>query len=130
MTIKNANISIELHFKTEWGTRTPILYAEVPHAPQTGEHVKIEVLPETATRKNIGQTDVFFRFHGIIVVSIFVPQGKGTARVRELADEVNKIFLGEQVGTIKIYDVDIARDAYDGWLVWKMFFNTKRDEVF
>jgi hypothetical protein len=130
MTIKAANISIESAFATQWGSRTPILYAEVPYAPQTGEHVKIEVMPETATRKNLGQTDVFFRFHGVIVISIFVPQGTGTARIRELADAATDIFLGRKIDSVKIYNVDMTRDAYDGWLVWKLFFNTKRDEIF
>lgn len=130
MTIEAANKSIESAFTDEWGTTTPIIYAEVPYSPPTTEHVKIEVLPETATRKNLSQTNVLFRFHGTIVVSIFVSQGTGTKKIRELADKVTEIFLGKQIGSIKIYNVDMTRDAYDGWLVWKLFFNTKRDETF
>lgn len=96
--------AIESRFATQWAASdywaTPVAYEgvefRVPDPPS--EHVRFFVRSGNCDQITLGGPGgtVTDRYSGVIIASIFMPLGQGTARARAIAEAVSGIFTRAQ----------------------------------
>lgn len=93
--------SITSRFQTQWGSTTPVKYANHSYVAQEGTtHVCIYILPAICMQVSLGDTQTY-RTTGIITVNVYVPLNVGTKIPIELADTAAAIFRGKQFSDIQ-----------------------------
>lgn len=116
MTLDADNIAIESRFETQWGLTTPVAYMNVEFDPPRGSPwVRLSVLPGGEGQIELGNPSLD-RHVGIIDVSIFTPEGKGTKQARELAEQAAAVFRKASFSGILCRNPDVTTvGVMDGW---------------
>lgn len=121
--------AIEAHFTTEWASRTPISYEEVPYTPiAETAYVAIWINAGSAIQVSF---PAGYRYTGIVQVDINCPLNVGTKVISEHADVVSPIFMGQQVSsgsqTISFRSLSVFKTSVGDWKRWSMTFEMWRD---
>jgi len=121
MSFADERATIESHFLTGWGTLTPVEIAGVPSQnPPATAYIRLGI--RSGTREPASLPAEWIRSNGLVVVDVFAPDGQGSIRDRELADQVASVLDLRQlhspgVRTIRFGVTSIIEDlnATPGW---------------
>ena len=116
MSFATARRDIEGRLTANWAT-TSIAYDNVPFKTPSDSTswVRLRIFEENVTRLNIGNPGTH-RVSGLIVVEIFVPQGRGTQTVRGYADTIAAVFRDQQFSGITCREATPRSvGEYEGW---------------
>lgn len=108
MSYASERATIESHFATAWGTRTPItydgrtmnLYGDDKRAIYN--QVRLTILNGEGRQASIGAPGSnVARYAGVVAIQIFTEGGKGTAASRVYEDHVSDAFRNKTAGAIR-----------------------------
>lgn len=92
-TNQTERATCESLFATGWGSTTPIDYENVPFtAPSAAPWVRIVIRPGPAVTGGTTGSTALNVTTGRVWVQVFVPEGTGTDKARQLADSAASIF--------------------------------------
>jgi hypothetical protein len=100
MSFAAERATIESHFATAWGTRTPVGFDG--HAfTAVKNSVRLTILDGEARQASIGAPGAnVARYAGVVAIQIYTEGGKGTATSRVYEDHVSDAFRNKTVGAI------------------------------
>lgn len=103
MTLASATTAIFTTLSASWATATPIAYPNHPFVPpQRGYWIRPVIKVVTTNVAELGDVDsgaVGLR-DGLLMVSLFCPQGDGTKTLNLLADRLERIFRRADVDNV------------------------------
>lgn len=93
MSFADAQKAVENRFMDRWGSTSKIRYEnqDWPDPKKDPDFVTITLIEATGTKIELRQR-ALTRYSGLIVLQVFVKEGKGTGRTSEYADKFGDIF--------------------------------------
>lgn len=95
--LQDERLALSSHLKTNF-TTIPIKWENRPFDQDIKEFVEIFIRPGKATPTSISNTQISYERIGLLILSVFTPKGTGTDRNKEIADELEELFLKETIG--------------------------------
>jgi len=98
--------SIVSYFETQWANRTPVVYENKSYSPSTrASWIRFRVFDGLKIPASIG-SNMAYRTNGYVNVLINVPEDSGTKIAKLLADEIIKIFVARQIGSVTFRNIE------------------------
>jgi hypothetical protein len=121
--------SVESEIKGNW-LATPVEYENTElDKSNLNEYISVNIIDNSAKQATLGENGSYI-IVGVVVVSIFTPNGIGSSRSRVLADGISNIFRAKKIGglTFKVpkgYRVrsDSSYYQYNVAIPFYAFFN-------
>ncbi len=93
--------AIETRFNTMWAGLTPIKFENVEFAqPEKDPWVALVIQPSSGDQASIGTSNPLYRYEGIIIVQVMVPEKSGMRGTptssEELCDKAKDIFKSSE----------------------------------
>lgn len=121
-------------FKAEWPSGTPIQLIEnskFSDKPDNAPWARMTVRSTGARVASIGGPVQRHRHDGDIILEVWVPEGIGTGKAKELADLGCGIIRGKEEGGITVWSARaIPLGVRDGWYRINVIGSFSRDEDF
>lgn len=126
--LETIRASIQSHFASGWGSRTPIEWEQVPYEPTAGTpYVTLWVTPSDAIQAELG-VNPRYRVFGVVQVDINCPANTGIATITGHADAVKSLFLGHQTTAgVTFRNMKIFKTVVGEWQRWCLSFNFYKD---
>jgi hypothetical protein len=120
MNLQTVHQTLEKYFKDNWSeAAVPITWDNVQSRAVEGKaFVALSVLFGESMLAGLGGTDRQFRYAGVIMVRVFVPEGTGLREQNRLCDVAGNVFQGKTLtGGIICRSASIADvGKTEGWV--------------
>jgi len=121
-------------FEAGWESGVPLQLVEnapFPDKPTNAPWARLAVRSTDARVASVGGPSVRFRHAGDIILEVFVPEGVGDGRARELADLGCDIVRAREESGIRVWAPRaIPLGVRDGWYRINVVAPYERDETF
>lgn len=117
MSYSDQDTAIIGHIDTTWANRGPVQYPNTDLYPPEGTDtpwLRVAIVNAAASKRELGDAG-FVRYPGMLILSVFAPQGEGDGELMDLADTLASAFQRKALGAgVRFRDAWVQPVGPDG----------------
>lgn len=116
MTQSEARSYLSWYFRTQWGSKTPLVLDNEEFKPPATSWVRFSIAHVSSDQETLGAPPHrMFRRNALLQVQVFSKPGLGTKTADDLAEDVRQVFEGKTLNTIRFHALSTYEMPVKGW---------------